>query len=82
MKVTEDEFTAGLIADGVLADPAAYGAACKIHDGRGTRYERQEYTSDEVRWACGILGKPVDHTTNPVRCNCIQCRRKNTNNVH
>ena len=37
------------------------GMADKILAERGTKYERQHYTEEEIRWACGVLGKPVTH---------------------
>ncbi len=62
MRVTDDPFYAGLIADRVFGGVMVLHAADLIYAGVGTKGEPQNYTKDERHWAHFVLGKPFDHT--------------------
>ena len=56
MKVTEDPWTRGMVADaGPFSHGAVVGAAEQILRGIGSKYEPQTYTAEEKEWARAIL---------------------------
>lgn len=70
MKVTD-----GFILDSLERTNLTLDMAEKIHAGIGTKYERQDYTENELFWSCRILMKPVDFVGR-IKCGCIYCRSR------